>query len=437
MRICGGPMIKVCRSCLAATLAALILTVPIVADNDPANQAADNAEPITEIQLTLKDGKKLSNYIGSTVTNPKESLAEKLDGYVGEENNRQKLGDGIINNVSFEYVDKSDNPYPDKIFWPIRKGAKGYEYVPDKDMKLKFTFQVGDNNGIKYKVDTTKSLQVSIGDQQFVISENGVKETGGVYTAYLPLHTYRQVKFISDGGLEELYLENISRQRSNASLEFDLDITAGETTFAARRKDLKFKGKDQLQLRAFYVKLPNGNSHYNNTNDLFAFLDLDEKNKENALKPLEVTLKTWNDNDPATIPPLLIGKDATIMEGEKFDPLSLIVEFREKANGDNGDKNKVKINIGDFSSDNPVEGRYKIKMEFGNVTWTSTVIVRAKQKPPVPAPQPLPKQQEKTGNAYFDLGRYLLPTCPDSKCAKTETSAKKDDVPNTAAAVNN
>lgn len=430
-------MIKVCRSCLAATLAALILTVPIVADNDPANQAADNAEPITEIQLTLKDGKKLSNYIGSTVTNPKESLAEKLDGYVGEENNRQKLGDGIINNVSFEYVDKSDNPYPDKIFWPIRKGAKGYEYVPDKDMKLKFTFQVGDNNGIKYKVDTTKSLQVSIGDQQFVISENGVKETGGVYTAYLPLHTYRQVKFISDGGLEELYLENISRQRSNASLEFDLDITAGETTFAARRKDLKFKGKDQLQLRAFYVKLPNGNSHYNNTNDLFAFLDLDEKNKENALKPLEVTLKTWNDNDPATIPPLLIGKDATIMEGEKFDPLSLIVEFREKANGDNGDKNKVKINIGDFSSDNPVEGRYKIKMEFGNVTWTSTVIVRAKQKPPVPASQPLPKQQEKTGNAYFDLGRYLLPTCPDSKCAKTETSAKKDDVPNTAAAVNN
>ena len=430
-------MIKVCRSCLAATLAALILTVPIVADNDPANQAADNAEPITEIQLTLKDGKKLSNYIGSTVTNPKESLAEKLDGYVGEENNRQKLGDGIINNVSFEYVDKSDNPYPDKIFWPIRKGAKGYEYVPDKDMKLKFTFQVGDNNGIKYKVDTTKSLQVSIGDQQFVISENGVKETGGVYTAYLPLHTYRQVKFISDGGLEELYLENISRQRSNASLEFDLDITAGETTFAARRKDLKFKGKDQLQLRAFYVKLPNGNSHYNNTNDLFAFLDLDEKNKENALKPLEVTLKTWNDNDPATIPPLLIGKDATIMEGEKFDPLSLIVEFREKANGDNGDKNKVKINIGDFSSDNPVEGRYKIKMEFGNVTWTSTVIVRAKQKPPVPAPQPQPKQQEKTGNAYFDLGRYLLPPCPDSKCAKTETSAKKDDVPNTAAAVNN
>ncbi|PNH18370.1 hypothetical protein B7R76_05880 [Mageeibacillus indolicus] len=430
-------MIKVCRSCLAATLAALILTVPIVADNDPANQAADNAEPITEIQLTLKDGKKLSNYIGSTVTNPKESLAEKLDGYVGEENNRQKLGDGIINNVSFEYVDKSDNPYPDKIFWPIRKGAKGYEYVPDKDMKLKFTFQVGDNNGIKYKVDTTKSLQVSIGDQQFVISENGVKETGGVYTAYLPLHTYRQVKFISDGGLEELYLENISRQRSNASLEFDLDITAGETTFAARRKDLKFKGKDQLQLRAFYVKLPNGNSHYNNTNDLFAFLDLDEKNKENALKPLEVTLKTWNDNDPATIPPLLIGKDATIMEGEKFDPLSLIVEFREKANGDNGDKNKVKINIGDFSSDNPVEGRYKIKMEFGNVTWTSTVIVRAKQKPPVPAPQPQPKQQEKTGNAYFDLGRYLLPTCPDSKCAKIETGAKKDDVPNTAAAVNN
>lgn len=432
-------MIKVCRSCLAATLAALILTVPIVADNDPANQAADNAEPITEIQLTLKDGKKLSNYIGSTVTNPKESLAEKLDGYVGEENNRQKLGDGIINNVSFEYVDKSDNPYPDKIFWPIRKGAKGYEYVPDKDMKLKFTFQVGDNNGIKYKVDTTKSLQVSIGDQQFVISENGVKETGGVYTAYLPLHTYRQVKFISDGGLEELYLENISRQRSNASLEFDLDITAGETTFAARRKDLKFKGKDQLQLRAFYVKLPNGNSHYNNTNDLFAFLDLDEKNKENALKPLEVTLKTWNDNDPATIPPLLIGKDATIMEGEKFDPLSLIVEFREKANGDNGDKNKVKINIGDFSSDNPVEGRYKIKMEFGNVTWTSTVTVVAKPKPkpPVPAPQPQPKQQEKTGNAYFDLGRYNLPPCPDSKCAKSETSAKKDDVPNTAAAVNN
>ena len=72
-------------------------------------------------------------------------------------------------------------------------------------------------------------------------------------------------------------------------------------------------------------------------------------------------------------------------------------------------------------------------------TWTSTVTVVAKPKPkpPVPAPKPQPKQQEKTGNAYFDLGRYNLPPCPDSKCAKSETSAKKDDVPNTAAAVNN
>lgn len=437
-------MIKICRSCLAATLAALMLTVPIVAADDSANQAGGNEVTITGIQLTLKDGKKLSNYIGSTVTTPKKSLAEKLDGYVGEENNRQKLGDGTINNVSFEYVDKSDNPYPDKIFWPIRKGAKGYEYVPDKDMKLKFTFQVGDNNGIKYKVDTTKSLQVSIGDQQFVISENGVKETGGVYTAYLPLHTYRQVKFISDGGLEELYLENISRQRSNASLEFDLDITAGETTFAARRKDLKFKGKDQLQLRAFYVKLPNGNSHYNNTNDQFAFLDLDEKNKENALKPLEVTLKTWNDNDPAMIPPVLIGKDATIDEGKKFDRLSLVDSFREEAGTKNGDKEKIQFAYepADFNPDNPTHGTYKITMSYTNknnktATWTSTVIVRAKQKPPVPAPQPQPKQQAKTGNAYFDLGRYLLPTCPDSKCDKAGTGAKKDDVPNTAAAVNN
>lgn len=56
---------------------------------------------------------------------------------------------------------------------------------------------------------------------------------------------------------------------------------------------------------------------------------------------------------------------------------------------------------------------------------------------PAPVPQPEPKQQEKTGNAYFDLGRNFLPTCPDSKCAKAGTNAKKDDVPNTAAAANN
>lgn len=63
----------------------------------------------------------------------------------------------------------------------------------------------------------------------------------------------------------------------------------------------------------------------------------------------------------------------------------------------------------------------------------------AAPNPPAPAPVPQPeqKQQAKTGNAYFDLGRNFLPTCPDSKCAKAGTNAKKDDVPNTAAAANN
>lgn len=61
----------------------------------------------------------------------------------------------------------------------------------------------------------------------------------------------------------------------------------------------------------------------------------------------------------------------------------------------------------------------------------------AAPNPPAPAPQPQPKQQEKTGNTYFDLGRNFLPNCPDSKCAKAGTNAKKDDVPNTAAAANN
>lgn len=58
-------MIEVCRSCLAATLAALILTVPIVAVDAPGNPALGQEREITEIQLNLKQGDALPEYIGS------------------------------------------------------------------------------------------------------------------------------------------------------------------------------------------------------------------------------------------------------------------------------------------------------------------------------------------------------------------------------------
>lgn len=177
----------------------------------------------------------------------------------------------------------------------------------------------------------------------------------------------------------------------------------------------------------------------------FVYLNLDELNKGKALETLVVNVRTKKKDGTSLIPPAINGQDATIEEGKKFNLLSLVKSFREEAGTDRGDINNIQFayDRAKFNPDNPAPGKYDIIMSFKNkangqeASWTSTVFVVGKSKPPVPAPQPQPKPQEKTGSAYFDLGRYLLPTCPDSKCAKNETSAKKDDVPNTAAAVNN
>ncbi len=439
-------MIKVCRSCLAVTLAALMLTVPVVAADDQANQAAGKEREITKIRLKLHDGKAFPKYLGSKLTAPEEIVDEYQAGYV-DERNAQRLGHRILKNVKLEYVTQNHKPYSDKILWPLKKNAQGYVYDESKALFLKLTFSVGEDGGYKYKIDVRKELPVEIGDPQFTIPANGLKEgQDGTYTAYLPLNAYRKVKFIPDDGINQLYLEG-SEAKLNNPLELELDISAGETTFATRNKKIKFSNNGQRTIRALYVKLPNGNSLYRSVPEQYAFEDLDEMKKTDALKPIEVTLRTWNDNDPNQIPPILTGQDKTINEGERFDRYSLVAKFHKVANEaetkDEAVKKDIKFDMGNFDENNPAQGKYDIKMSFTNktnrltATWTSTVIVRAKQKPPVPAPQPQPKQQEKTGNAYFDLGRYLLPTCPDSKCAKIETGAKKDDVPNTAAAVNN
>lgn len=266
------------------------------------------------------------------------------------------------------------------------------------------------------------------------------------------------MKFIPDGGIKELYLDGKTPALNN-QIVLDLDISDGEVAFnEILNKKFKFSCKDDHKFVGFFLKLPSGNMLYQDLHQRFAYADMDEMNnkpalKPLALKPLEVKLITGGvDNGQSTIPPVLVGKDKIINEGEKFDPYSLIDKLYEEAGKPETKVETVKNKItfiydpANFDPDNPARGEYKIIITFmreqgQTAMWTSTVIVRAKQKPPVPAPaptpQPQPKQQEKTGNAYFDLGRYLLPTCPDSKCAKTETGAKKDDVPNTAAAVNN
>lgn len=444
-------MIKVCRSCLAATLAALMLTVPIVAVDVPGNQAVGNERVITEIQLKLKPNAVLPEYIGSELKDPNDIFDNNSVKYAGGNDNAQ----GVLKDPKYQYVTNDKKEYSDKIFWPIKKSNNHYVFDDSKKLFLKFTFGVGEANGTTYKIDTRNTLPIKIGGRQFTIDATQLKEDPvGSYTVYLPLNAYRKVRFIPDGGIKELYLKDGNAQLNN-QLDFDLDISKGEVAFnEILNKKFKFSCKDDHKFVGFFLKLPSGNMLYQDLHQRFAYADMDEMNnkpalKPLALKPLEVKLITGGvDNGQSTIPPVLVGKDKIINEGEKFDPYSLIDKLYEEAGKPETEVETVKNKItfiydpANFDPDNPARGEYKILITFTReqgrtAMWTSTVIVRAKQKPPVPAPQPQPKPQEKTGNAYFDLGRYLLPTCPDSKCAKTETGAKKDDVPNTAAAVNN
>lgn len=439
-------MIKICRSCLAATLAALMLTVPIVAVDDPGNQAAGKEREITEVRLTLKDGKKLPKYIGSELTNLTESIEKKFAQYVYEKTNQPLLGDRILKDVQLEYVNKQGEKYKDKIFWPIKKTDNGYVFDHTKELCLKITLKVGEDGGHKYKIDVRKELPVEIGGRRFTIAANGLKEgQDGTYTAYLPLKAYRKVNFIPDDGIENFYLKGGARGLTNP-LEYDVDLADGEIAqyIHLQQKKFEIELKNDYKLIGLKVVAKHNNQRFVDLLNQTAYQNLDESNKADALNPLVIHIKTRKgENDPQ--PPILNGRDRTIKEGEKFDPLSLVELLREEVSGDiDGNKGNIKFTYDpdNFNKDNPAPGTYKVTMSYTNgkglkATWTSTVIVRAKQKPPVPAPQPQPKQQEKTGNAYFDLGRYLLPACPDSKCDKAGTGAKKDDVPNTAAAVNN
>ena len=436
-------MIKVCRSCLAATLAALMLTVPVVADNDQDIPAAGNDVTITKIRLKLHDDKEFPKYLGSDLTAPEEIVEEYQAGYkIG---NNSYLGSRILKDVKLEYVTQNHKPYQDKILWPLKKNAQGYVYDESKALALKLTFSVVKDGGNKCKIDVAKELPVEIGGRHFTIPANELKKVeDGRYTAYIPLKAYRKVKFIPDKGFEKFYLKGKTPELTN-SLEYDVDLEKKFLHFIDLYKE-KFAAdyKTGYSPIGLQVETKNNNLYFIDLIHPFSYRYLDELNKADAQKPLVIHIKTRKgENDPQ--PPILNGKDATIKEGQKFDKLSLVELLQEEVGKpDNGNKGNITFAYepANFNLDNPAPGTYKVTMSYTNgkglkATWTSTVTVVGNPKPPVPAPQPQPKPQEKTGNAYFDLGRYLLPTCPDSKCAKTETGAKKDDVPNTAAAVNN
>lgn len=219
-------MIKVCRSCLAATLAALMLTVPVVADNDQDIPAAGNDVTITKIRLKLHIDKEFPKYLGSDLTAPEEIVEEYQAGYkIG---NNSYLGSRILKDVKLEYVTQNHKPYQDKILWPLKKNAQGYVYDESKALALKLTFSVGEDDGQKYKIDVRKELSVEIGVRQFTIAQIKLeKGPDGRYTAYLPLKAYRKVKFIPDDGIKNFYLKGGARGLTNP-LEYDVDLADGE-----------------------------------------------------------------------------------------------------------------------------------------------------------------------------------------------------------------
>lgn len=161
---------------------------------------------------------------------------------------------------------------------------------------------------------------------------------------------------------------------------------------------------------------------------------------------LDFTLQELNDGE---LLPYLEAMDVRFKANDKINEKTLIEKAIKVATPDyfgqpdKRDLNEIDVYVGnkkieeaDFEEAKAAAG-LPVVYRYKNLAYKAKVFIETAPNPPAPAPQPQPKQQEKTGNTYFDLGRNFLPNCPDSKCAKAGTNAKKDDVPNTAAAANN
>lgn len=354
---------------------------------------------------------------------------------------------------------------------PFKKVDNGYIYDKgDKTtqltgLELSFDFVDSDKG---YKFDKPANMYIKEHTSKTDIAEAGASgegRDGSIYFTFKNIKVYRKFTFVNDGDGTEL--KKKGETDFLPSREIELLLEENRSVESCLEKDGEPNGN-----AAVVVKLPVGATKYavflhdlegndkfvqNGTNIMT--LGLDEASKAEGLKTTFKVRSDKNENRP-----YIETQDVTLNHDEKISATELIKRAVKKLTTDvfnNPDTvevpelTKVKVFVPEegggeheFTETDIAAakalGAKGLKIEYryiltpdpdGYVSAHARLFVESAVPKPQPAPQPEPKKQE--DNTYFDLGRYNLPTCPDSKCPKAGTSAKKDDVPNTAAAANN
>lgn len=454
-------MKKIYRS-IAVTVLAALMALPMVV-------RAEDKKKVKEVQVTFLKDTGMHSYIGET----KEDLLKRMN----KELKFEAVIDGVGERPELEVIEVklqsegTRKEYKGAI-WPFKQNGNDIEYEPEPKLKQRY-FELTFKEravGAKYEFDGHPNLSINgnvlqaAGSTRYVF---GNPELTGVKYE-LANHVYREIHLADFDNGSKIKFKNISAsgEPNLPELVIPLEVSNNETLGSL----LKKKGENKADAHVEY-ELQQGV-------DKDAWFCRIGDGKDIFVDPNLIDVMTYNLNpmkksDASTIVFLAKGLGAN----EKMPHLEA-VDVKIKADQNLKLKDLIKLAItmatpdvleaqgtidvenvkafflnGAALTQNDIDdaranGKKSLEIQYQYTPVEgdlNSCIANAKlfiepvaaPNPPAPAPQPQPKQQEETGNAYFDLGRNFLPTCPDSKCAKAGTNAKKDDVPNTAAAANN
>lgn len=452
-------MKKIYRS-IAVTVLAALMALPMVV-------RAEEKKVVKEVQVTFLKDTGMNSYIGETNADLLERMNKELK--------FEAVIDGVNERPELEVIEvklqseRTRKEYKGAI-WPFKQNGNDIEYEPEPKLKQRYfelTFKKRDV-GAKYEFDGQPNLSINgkflqaAGSTRYVLGDPGL--TGVKYE--LENHIFRKVKFADfDQGTKIKFKKvSASGEPNLGELVIPLEVSGKVTLGSLLKKS--GETKDQVQVE---YKLQAGV-----VNDLWychrgvnqdIFVDL------NSINVMTYNLDPMKKSDGSTIlfwakgladkekMPHVEATDVTINADQNLKLNDLIEKAITMATPDvlsepetkdvkkvKAYKDRVELTQTDIDEAR-TNGTESLGIEYryisdpaddlNYVSASAKLFIKKAPPAPAPVPQPEQKQQAKTGNTYFDLGRNFLPTCPDSKCAKAGTNAKKDDVPNTAAAANN
>ena len=456
-------MKKIYRS-IAVTVLAALMALPMVV------RAEDKI--VNTIYVTKPDVSALNRlYVGQS----KEDVLKEINKEI--QDGKLKFQGGFPNSI--EKVDlkvtevrlKADKggKEPTEV-WPFKKD--GNNYVLDNNalaisLQLSFNF-VESDKGYEFAKTVDMSIKDSVNRTPLRnVDPSGDGRDGSTYFTFKDIPIFRKVMLADFDQGTKIKFKNVNTlgEPNLGELVIPLEVSGKVTLGSLLKKS--GETKDQVQVE---YKLQAGV-----VNDLWYCRR--GVNQDIFVDPNSINVMTYNLNpmkksDASTIlflakgladdekMPHVEATDVTVNADQNLKLNDLIDKAITMATPDvlgapqTKDVKKVKAFLnGAELTQNDIDnaranGKKSLEIEYryqpggpdaGVYTFKAKLFIEpaAAPNPPAPVPQPEQKQQAKTGNTYFDLGRNFLPTCPDSKCAKAGTNAKKDDVPNTAAAANN